>query len=141
MENIKTLDRNFDSRLQNLDAIDNDIRSRLGYFQEESSRRIKLVEENSNHNRERLVLVEDAHQLQLQKAVYMETLGARVPQLDEMRQQSEAKAKDEVDATISQSNRLINTLQTESQERVNQIEKFVQSEQDIFVNKSKENQH
>merc|ERR1711892_849720 len=138
MEKTIGLERNFENRLKSLDEIDNDIRSRLGTFQVESTQKIKSVEDESKYNRERLILPEEAHQQQLQKAVYVENLGARVNQLDEMRQQSEAKAKDEVDATISQSNRLINTLQTEFEEKVIRLEKFVKSEQDIFVNKSQE---
>merc|ERR1711892_928559 len=138
MEKTIGLERNFENRLKSLDEIDNDIRSRLGTFQVESTQKIKSVEDESKYNRERLILLEEAHQQQLQKAVYVENLGARVNQLDEMRQQSEAKAKDEVDATISQSNRLINTLQTEFEEKVIRLEKFVKSEQDIFVNKSQE---
>merc|ERR1711874_864653 len=78
------------------------------------------------------------HQLQLQKAAYMENLGDRVNQLDEMRQQSEAKAKDEVDATISQSNRLINTIQTEFDEKVKLLENFVKDEQATLISKSQE---
>merc|ERR1711915_607341 len=48
---------------------------------------------------------------------------------DEMRQQSEAKAKDEVDATMSHSTRLIKSLQSEFDERVNILERHVMSEQ------------
>merc|ERR1712050_514015 len=90
------------------------------------------------NNREKLILLEDAHQKQLQKAAYMENLGERVNYLDEMRQQSEARAKDEVDATISQSNRLINTIQTEFEEKVKLLGNFVKEEQRTLIDKSQE---
>merc|ERR1711892_1203286 len=138
MEKLMGLERNLDNRLKNLDEIDNSISSRLGNFQDENTHRIKSVEDVSKYNREKLVLLEDAHQKQLQKEVYMENIGARVNQLDEMRQQSEAKAKDEVDATISQSNRLINTLQTEFEEKVKLLENYVKDEQTTLINKSHE---
>merc|ERR1711892_637404 len=138
MEKLMGLERNLDNRLKNLDEIDNTISSRLGNFQDESTHRIKSVEDVSKYNREKLVLLEDALQKLLQKEVYMENIGARVNQLDEMRQQSEAKAKDEVDATISQSNRLINTLQTEFEEKVKLLENYVKDEQTTLINKSHE---
>merc|ERR1711892_504507 len=138
MEKTIGLERNFENRLKSLDEIDNDIRPRLGTFQVESTQKIKSVEDESKYNRERLILLEEAHQQQLQKAVYVENLGARVNQLDEMGQQSEAKAKDEVDATISQSNRLINTLQTEFEEKVKLLENYVKDEQTTLINKSHE---
>merc|ERR1712066_772437 len=83
MEKLMGLERNLDNRLKHLDEIDNNISSRLGVFQDESTQRIKLVENDNKYNKEKLILLEDAHQLQLQKAAYMENLGDRVNQLDE----------------------------------------------------------
>merc|ERR1712083_179893 len=103
--------------------------SRLSNYEETSNRRMKLVEDETISNQEKLILLEDAQQQQIQKSIYMESLGARVNKLDEMRQQSEAKAKDEVDATMSHSTRLIKSLQSEFDERVNVLEKHVMSEQ------------
>merc|ERR1712168_1096295 len=138
MEKLMGLERNLDTRLKHLDDIDSNMSSRFGIFQEESIHRIKSVEDENKYNREKLILLEDAHQNQLQKAAYIENLGDRVNQLDEMRQQSEARAKDEVDATVSQSNRLINTIQTDFEEKVKFMENFVKDEQKAFINKSQE---
>merc|ERR1712013_975909 len=110
----------------------------LKRHQEGSSNRISYIDADHRTLIEKLILLEDAHQNQLQKAAYIENLGDRVNRLDEMRQQSEAKAKDEVDATISQSNRLINTIQTDFEEKVKLLEKFVNDEQRTLINKSQE---
>jgi len=46
-------------------------------------------------NTEKIVQIEEAHNIQVEKAKFIETLDAKVTQMDAMRQQSEAKAKEE----------------------------------------------
>merc|ERR1711874_536067 len=58
----------------------------------------------------KVTLLEEAHQLQVQKNGHYDTLKSQIVRLDEERQQQEAKTRDEVDATLNQNNQIINRL-------------------------------
>merc|ERR1712013_633494 len=138
MGNVKAQEQRMEQQKANDFNQFNNQLEQLKRHQEGSSNRISYIDADHRTLMEKLILLEDAHQNQLQKAAYIENLGDRVNRLDEMRQQSEAKANDEVDATISQSNRLINTIQTDFEEKVKLLEKFVNDEQRTLINKSQE---
>lgn len=64
------------------------------------------LEDTSN----KVIMLEEAHQLQMQKNGHYDSLKSQIVKLDEERQQQEAKTRDEVDATLNQNNQIINRL-------------------------------
>ena len=64
------------------------------------------LEDTSN----KVIMLEEAHQLQVQKNGHYDSLKSQIVKLDEERQQQEAKTRDEVDATLNQTNQIINRL-------------------------------
>ena len=59
------------------------------------------------------------HHYESEKA--MNILNSRVTQLDELRQQSESKAKDEVDASLARSTTVINEFKTDIENKIQNI--------------------
>merc|ERR1711935_1295946 len=55
---------------------------------------------NIQANSEKTKELEDAFHIQLEKALYMETLTEKINMIEESRQQSDARVKDEIDSTI-----------------------------------------
>jgi chromosome segregation ATPase len=87
--------------------------------------KIKELVEGSQNIMEKLLQLEDGHMSQLQKVTLIDRLGERVNRLDELRQQSEAAAKDEVDATMSKNREYMERLEKQIQETVSiQTEKI-----------------
>merc|ERR1712066_5008 len=58
----------------------------------------------------KVILLEEAHQSQVQKNGHYDSLKSQIVKLDEERQQQEAKTRDEVDATLNQNNQIIKRL-------------------------------
>jgi chromosome segregation ATPase len=81
--------------------------------------KISMVEEKSMNTLEKLVSLEEATLNHAEKAQYIEVLSARVSQVDEMRQQNAAEAKDEINSIISENQEKIKELHNILQEEVN----------------------
>merc|ERR1719481_2305511 len=95
-------------------SIDNDMKS-------------VMTDQNSD-NEARFLSLEEAYHMQQEKAVYVERLGHQISQLDEMRQQSKAKARDEVDASVARSSKQIESMQDEFESALNTIEERLKQE-------------
>ena len=114
-----------------LDVSNNQIQTNLGIIRDENLHNVQQVNEQMKYTNEKLFKLEEAHQNQLQKNQYFENLNNRINTLDEMRQQSEARARDEVDATISQNNKIVDDLTNNINAKFEKIEMMVKQEQNI----------
>ena len=112
-----------------LDGTQEQVKTNLSIIREENLHRLQMVDEQMKNTHEKLFSLEAAHQQQHQKNVYFENMNSKMNKLEEMRQQNEAKAKDEVDATISQNNRVINELANDFGEKFVRLEELLRQEQ------------
>ena len=105
------------------------VKSNLSIIREENIHRLQMVDEQMKNTNEKLFSLETAHQQQLQKNSYFENMNLKMNKLEEMRQQSEAKARDEVDATISQNNKVVNQLANDFGDKFVRLEEMLRQEQ------------
>merc|ERR1712098_905540 len=96
----------------------------------ESSLMSKLndIDEENKRNLEKIIAMEELAMLQSEKAKYIETLTSRVNQIDEMRQMSEAKAKEDFDKTVSRNAKGIEDLKNSLELTMTKIETHLKEE-------------
>ena len=115
-----------------LESSQQQIQTNLGIVREENVHNIQQVNEQMKYTNEKIFRLEEAQQQQLQKNQYFDNLNNRINTLDEMRQQSEARARDEVDATISQNNKAVEYLTNDLNTKFEKIELMVKQEQSLL---------
>jgi len=76
------------------------------------------LNDENKYNKEKLISMEEAYHIQGEKAVYVESMMSK---MDEMRQQSEAKSKEELSASLQNNTRAIDTLRIEIEARITNI--------------------
>ena len=86
------------------------------HIQQIDNDKIRPMNEKTHDLTEKIVKLEDGHMSQLQKIALVERLGERVTQMDEQRQQTEARAKDEVDASMSRTKEHMERLEKQIEE-------------------------
>ena len=111
------------------DGTQEQVKTNLSVIREENIHRLQMVDEQMKNTNEKLFSLEAAHQQQLQKNSYFENMNLKMNKLEEMRQQSEAKARDEVDATISQNNKVVNQLANDFGDKFVRLEEMLRQEQ------------
>ena len=111
------------------DGTQEQVNTNLSVIREENVHRLQMVDEQMKNTNEKLFSLEAAHQQQLQKNSYFENMNLKMNKLEEMRQQSESKARDEVDATISQNNKAVNQLANDFGEKFVRLEEILRQEQ------------
>ena len=112
-----------------IDANQENFKANFSILRDENMHKLHLVEDQMKYVNEKVFHLEEAHQQQLQKNTYFENFDAKLNRIDEMRQQSEARAKDEVDATITQSNRIVEQLTKDFTDKLDNMEVIVRQEQ------------
>ena len=75
---------------------------RIGQATAEFMGRLSVLDNEGGSVREKVQQLEDAHTLQVEKVNYVEALGSRVNMIEASRQQSEARVREEVDASLGQ---------------------------------------
>merc|ERR1711892_1634438 len=103
-------------------SIDNDMKSVMTDQKSDNEERFLSLEQGSKDYQGKLTMLEDAYQVQQEKAKYVERLGDQLNHMDEMGQQSEAKAKDEVDSSMARSSKLMESLQSDFDSALTEIE-------------------
>merc|ERR1711892_1505137 len=103
-------------------SIDNDMKSVMTDQKSDNEERFLSLEQGSKDYQGKLTMLEDAYQVQQEKEKYVERLGDQLNHMDEMRQQSEAKAKDEVDSSMARSSKLMESLQSDFDSALTEIE-------------------
>ena len=133
IENLFGGQNDLGQRLFNLqrafDGSQEQVKTNLSVIREENVHRLQMVDEQMKNTNEKLFSLEAAHQQQLQKNSYFENMNSKMNKLEEMRQQSDAKARDEVDATISQNNKAVNQLANDFGEKFVRLEELLRQEQ------------
>ena len=85
-----------------LDSKDGELEVRIGQATAEFMGRLSVLDNEGGSVREKVQQLEDAHTLQVEKVNYVEALGSRVNMIEASRQQSEARVREEVDASLGQ---------------------------------------
>jgi len=119
---LNTIQQNYDSQLQYINE--------SAFIQNEDSfiTKLNIIEEESRNNLEKIIAMEEVAMIQAEKAKYVESLTSRVNQIDEMRQKSEAKAKEDFDNTVSKNAKEIQDLKLSLEQTMIQIEHYMKEE-------------
>merc|ERR1712002_870093 len=117
----KNLQANFNKSLDNQSQTDQAIREDLEAFKAAQRNSLADIDNLNAEQAEKIKALEEASMHHFERAQAMDTLNTRVSQLDEMRQQSEAKAKDEVDASLARSTTIINEFKTDIENKIQNI--------------------
>merc|ERR1719210_2664616 len=92
------------------------------------SENVTKLEEDSKELSEKIVALQNSAMVQEKKASMMETLSSRVSHLDEMRQQSEAKTKQEVEERESKNATEMKDMRRKLEFALGELEKHVNDE-------------
>jgi len=119
---LNTIQQNYDSQLQYINE--------SAFIQNEDRfiTKLNIIEEESRNNLEKIIAMEEVAMIQAEKAKYVESLTSRVNQIDEMRQKSEAKAKEDFDNTVSKNAKEIQDLKLSLEQTMIQIEHYMKEE-------------
>merc|ERR1712228_709567 len=119
---LTSIQQNFDSQFQ----VIND----SAFIQNEDTflTKLNIIEEENRNNLEKIIAMEEVAMIQAEKTKYIESLNTRVNQIDEMRQQSEAKAKEAYDNTASKNAKEIQDLKLSLEQTMIQIEHYMKEE-------------
>ena len=133
--NVQTINQTLVSKLDELKKVTDDLEARLNNASADHSKKMETLQDLHAENTDKIKGLEEASMQHFERARYFETLNTRVAQLDEMRQQSEAKARDEVDMGISKQNSLVNEFKLDVDNKVQNLtlhfqENFYKSEQE-----------
>ena len=134
-ENIQEINDLINVSQSNFSTIDMKIQTtntNLSIIREENMHKLQLVEDQMKNTNEKIFQLEAANQIQLQKNTYFENLNTKVTKIEEMRQQSEARSRDEVDATISQSNKMVEKLSNDFGTKIDKLEVMLKHEQNAL---------
>merc|ERR1712013_700803 len=127
---LNTIQQNYDSQLQYINE--------SAFIQNEDSfiTKLNIIEEESRNNLEKIIAMEEVAMIQAEKAKYVESLTSRVNQIDEMRQKSEAKAKEDFDNTVSKNAKEIQDLKLSLEQTMIQIEHYMKEENTAIKSES-----
>merc|ERR1712123_233131 len=136
MEDFKAQHRDFESKFVDINTIQQNYDSQFQYINESAFiqnedtfiTKLNIIEEESRNNLEKIIAMEEVAMIQAEKAKYVESLTSRVNQIDEMRQQSEAKAKEDFDNTVSKNAKEIQDLKLNLEQTMIQIEHYMKEE-------------
>jgi chromosome segregation ATPase len=92
------------------------------------SQNILKLEEDSNDLSEKIVSLQNFAMVQEQKTSVMDTLSSRVNQIDEMRQQSESKTKQEVEERESRNATEMKDMRRKLEFALGELEKHINEE-------------
>merc|ERR1712098_309228 len=112
----------------------NDNHERVGemfeIFKKDNVDRNHYIEENFKATSEKVFNLEKAHQQQLQVNSLLENFDKKISLVDEQRQQSEARARDEVDASMLQYNKNFELLTQDFDKKLGQFNVSIQKDYD-----------
>jgi len=100
LEKLNALDKNIDNRLK---GIDSNHKNTFDSFQnslKDNGNRFSKMDIDIAENSTKIKQLEDAYHTQMEKSLYMETLSEKISMMEESRQQTDARVKDEIDSTI-----------------------------------------
>eukprot|EP00090_Calanus_glacialis_P037800 TRINITY_DN6549_c0_g1_i2.p1 TRINITY_DN6549_c0_g1~~TRINITY_DN6549_c0_g1_i2.p1 ORF type:complete len:1555 (-),score=493.26 TRINITY_DN6549_c0_g1_i2:859-4908(-) len=119
---LNTIQQHYDVQFQSINE--------SAFIQNEDTfiTKLNIIEEESRNNLEKIVAMEEVAMIQAEKSKYVESLTSRVNQIDEMRQQSEAKAKEDFDNTVSKNAKEIQELKISLEQTMIQIEHYMKEE-------------
>merc|ERR1712234_26851 len=116
--NMKTLQDNVIARLDSQNQTDIEIRQDFESFKNSHNKSVDDIENLNTEQAEKIRALEEASMHHGESQQTINILNTRVNQLDELRQQSESKAKDEADASLARSTTIINEFKTDIENNV-----------------------
>jgi len=90
--------------------------------------RLEAVENNSEDHLQKLISLEEATFMHAEKAKYVESLNEKISRIDEIRQQSESKSREEFENTVVSNVQAIEALKTAMNERINKLVDDIQGD-------------
>merc|ERR1711892_841509 len=122
LEKVNEMEKNLDSHFQELDAADKQLLQKLeDHSLVQDSKMNKMDSENKDQVK-KIVQIEDAYQLQVQKVQYMDSIQTRLTQIEESKQLTDAKVKDEVDNTLKINQSKIDTNQEDVLQKLKDVQ-------------------
>jgi len=115
--NLSTIQENCDTKFKSINENESSLMNKL-----------KDIDEDNKTNFEKIIAIEELAMLQSEKAKYIESLTSRVNQIDEMRQMSETKAKEDFDKSVSKNARGIEDLKNSLEQTMTKIELHLKEE-------------
>merc|ERR1711994_442599 len=119
--NMKTLQDNVIARLDSQNQTDIEIRQDFESFKNSHNKSVDDIENLNTEQAEKIRALEEASMHHYESQQTINILNTRVNQLDELRQQSESKAKDEADASLARSTTIINEFKTDIENKIQNI--------------------
>merc|ERR1712180_538547 len=119
--NMKTLQDNVIARLDSQNQTDIEIRQDFESFKNSHNKSVDDIENLNTEQAEKIRALEEASMHHYESQQTINILNTRVNQLDELRQQSESKAKDEADASLARSTTTINEFKTDIENKIQNI--------------------
>merc|ERR1711872_128585 len=121
VNNMKTLQDNVIARLDSQNQTDIEIRQDFESFKKSHNKSVDDIENLNTEQAEKIRALEEASMHHYESQQTINILNTRVNQLDELRQQSESKAKDEADASLARSTTIINEFKTDIENKIQNI--------------------
>jgi len=90
--------------------------------------RLELLESDSGEHQQKLISLEEATFVQAEKARYVESLNERFSRMDEIRQQSESKSKEELEHTVASNAKAIEAIKQALGQRIQKLEEDIQGD-------------
>jgi chromosome segregation ATPase len=92
----------------------------------EVKKRLEALESDSGTQLEKLISLEEATFVHAEKAKYVDSLNERLGKMDEIRQQSEAKSKMELELSVTDNAKAIQLLKQEIEEKIQKLTNDIQ---------------
>merc|ERR1712142_533842 len=138
--NMKTLQDNVIARLDSQNQTDIEIRQDFESFKNSHNKSVDDIESLNTEQAEKIRALEEASMHHYESQQTINILNTRVNQLDELRQQSESKAKDEADASLARSTTIINEFKTDIENLKDDLSGLKNISVDIKNTQSEHNQ-
>ena len=119
-----------DNKVRSLDETSQGLQDMLNQVETIQLKKFTNLDDLLQDHGEKIRVLEEASMKHYEHAQYVENLNHRVIQLDEARQQSEVKARDEVDGTLVRYNSQLSDIQTELESRIFSVENQLKRSQE-----------
>merc|ERR1711962_1409992 len=115
------MSQNFNMMLDECKSSNDNTQMKLDGFVTSSKHILDELNDLTGGHSSKILALEEASMQHFERAQHIRLLNTRVNQMDELRQQSEALAKDEVDATLSRNSSIINQFKTDIENKLQNI--------------------
>merc|ERR1711915_316253 len=136
LEKLNLVERNIDTSLKNLKNSDSKIFDIIQNSEKNNGDKFTSIDKDIHNNSDKLKQLQDAYQTQMEKTNYMETLTQKINVIEDNRQQSDARVRDEIDSTLKQDKKLRDEDKKELLLKIDQLTESLQKQVLLFGEKT-----